>query len=110
MARPRKNRDQKRSEILRFRLRPSELSRLQKAARAGGLSLSDFVRAILIDGRLRVIQEVRTFDADLYDELRRIGVNLNQAVHKFHATGDAPPQLVRAAAAVEKVVMDLIDK
>jgi hypothetical protein len=110
MARRRKNRDQQRSEILRCRLRPSELFRLQKAARSAGLSLSDFVRAILIDGRLKVTQEVRTFDADLYNELRRIGVNLNQAVYKFYATGEAPPELARAAAIVEKAVMDLIDK
>jgi hypothetical protein len=110
MARPRKDRHQRRTETLRCRLRSSELFRLQKAARSAGLSLSDFVRAILVQGRLKVTQEVRTFDADLYDELRRIGVNLNQAVHKFHATGHPPAQLERAAAMVEKAVMDLIDK
>ena len=110
MARPRKERQQQRTETLRCRLRPSEMFRLQKAARSAGLTLSDFVRAILVDGRLKVTQEVRTFDADLYDELRRIGVNLNQAVYRFHSTGDAPPQLLRAAAAVEKAVMDLIDE
>jgi hypothetical protein len=89
---------------------PTEGVVLQRAPHPAGLTLSDFVRAILVDGRLKVTQEVRTFDADLYDELRRIGVNLNQAVYKFHSTGDAPPQLLRAAAAVEKAVMDLIDE
>lgn len=110
MARPRKDRHQQRTETIRCRLRPSEKFRLQKAAKASGVSLSDFIRGVLVDGRLKVTQEVRTFDADLYDELRRIGVNLNQAVHRFHSTGDAPPQLLKAAAAVEKVVMDLIEE
>jgi hypothetical protein len=84
------------------------MMRLQKAALAAGLTLSDFVRAMLVHGRLKVVQDVRQFDSELYDQLRRIGVNLNQAVYKLHSTGDAPPELAQAAAAVEKVVMKLI--
>lgn len=110
MARPRKESPQQRSQTLRCRLTAVEKMRLQKAAIAAGLSLSEFVRAMLVHGRLKVVQDVRQFDAELYDNLRRIGINLNQAVHKFHATGHAPPSLERAAAMVEKAVMELIEK
>jgi uncharacterized protein (DUF1778 family) len=108
MPRPRKEPTSPRSQLLSCRLTPTEHARLAKAARQANLTLSDFVRALLINRKITVTHHVRTFDADLYDELRRIGVNLNQAVHRFHSTGWAPPELARAAAAVEKAVMKLI--
>jgi uncharacterized protein (DUF1778 family) len=110
MPRPRKDPSYQRSETLRCRFTPTEHERLTKAARLAGLSMSEFVRAVLTNRRLKVTENVRKFDGELYDQLRRIGVNLNQAVHRFHATGDPPAELTRAAAAVEKMVMNMIDQ
>ena len=110
MPRPRKDPSYQRSETLRCRFTPTEYQRLVKAAGQAGLTLSEFVRAVLVNRRVKITQDVRKFDGELYDQLRRIGVNLNQAVHKFHATGDAPAELVQAAATVEKAVMNLIEQ
>ena len=90
MPRPRKGPGYQRSETFRCRFTPTEYQRLVKAAGQAGLTLSEFVRAVLVNRRVKVTQDVRKFDGELYDHLRRIGVNLNQAVHQFHATGDAP--------------------
>jgi hypothetical protein len=108
MPRPRKEPTLQRNRLLSCRLTAAELRRLQKTAHAASLTLSDFIRAVLVNRSVTVTQHVRTFDGELYEELRRIGVNLNQAVHRLHTTGHAPPELSRAAAAVEKAVMKLI--
>jgi hypothetical protein len=110
MPRPRKDPSYQRSETLRCRFTPTEYQRLVKAAGQAGFTLSEFVRAVLINRRVKITQDVRKFDGELYDQLRRIGVNLNQAVHRFHATGDPPAEITRAAAAVEKMVMNMIDQ
>jgi hypothetical protein len=108
MPRPRKEPSSQRNKLLSCRLTAGELRRLQKAAHGASLTLSEFVRAVLVNRAVKVTRHVRIFDGELYEELRRIGVNLNQAVYRLHSTGQAPPELGRAAAAVEKAVGKLI--
>ena len=108
MARPSKGRDDQLSEMLRCRLRPAEYLRIRQAAQAAGLTLSDYIRRMLLRGEVTVRQS-RSLDPDVYDQLRRIGVNLNQAVHKLHATGQIPPELARAAAVVEAFILGMMD-
>lgn len=108
MARPRKGRDDQHSETLRCRLRPAEYLRIRQAAQQANMSVSDYVRRMLFTGTV-VIKKTRTLDPAVYDELRRIGINLNQAVHKLHATGLIPPELARAAALVEAIMLGIAD-
>jgi hypothetical protein len=108
MARPTKGRDDQLSEMLRCRLRPAEYLRIRQAAQAAGLTLSDYVRRMLLRGEV-TIRQYRSLDPDVYDQLRRIGINLNQAVHKLHATGQIPPELARAAAVVEAFILGMMD-
>jgi hypothetical protein len=108
MARPSKGRDDQLSEMLRCRLRPAEYLRIRRAAQAANLTLSDYVRRMLLSGHV-VVRQTRDLDPGVFDQLRRIGVNLNQAVHKLHATGQIPPELARAAAVVEAFILGMID-
>jgi hypothetical protein len=108
MARPRKGRDDQLSEMLRCRLRPAEYLRIRQAAQQANMSVSDYVRRMLLTGTV-VIKKTRTLDPEVFDQLRRIGINLNQAVHKLHATGLIPPELARAAALVEAIVLGIAD-
>jgi hypothetical protein len=108
MARPRKGRDDQLSEMLRCRLRPAEYLRIRQAAQQANMSVSDYVRRMLLTGNV-VIKKTRTLDPEVFDQLRRIGINLNQAVHKLHATGLIPPELARAAALVEAIVLGIAD-
>ncbi|NIQ95473.1 MAG: MobC family plasmid mobilization relaxosome protein, partial [Desulfuromonadales bacterium] len=57
-----------------------------------GLSPSAYARKMLLTGKVVRVQSSK-LDPETLDQLRRIGVNLNQAVHKFHTTGKAPPEL-----------------
>jgi hypothetical protein len=108
MARPRKGRDDQLSEMLRCRLRPAEYLRIRQAAQQANMSVSDYTRRMLLKGTV-VVKKTRTLDPAVYDQLRRIGINLNQAVHKLHATGLIPPELARAAALVEAIVLGIAD-
>jgi hypothetical protein len=89
-------------------MRPAEYLRIRRAAQKANMSLSDFTRLMLLSGTAPV-RQMQTFDPEVYDQLRRIGINLNQAVHKLHATGRIPPELARASAIVESFILGMID-
>jgi len=108
MARPPKGRDDQLSEMLRCRVRPAEYLRIRQAADGAGLSVSEYARSMVLTGQV-TIRQLGTLDAELVDQLRRIGINLNQAVHRLHATGEIPPELASAAAAVEAYILGIID-
>ncbi len=108
MARPPKERHDQRSETLRCRMRPAEYLRIRRAAQKAELSLSDYARRMLLTGEV-TIRQTQSLDPESFDQLRRIGVNLNQAVHKLHAKGRIPPELASAAATVEEFILRIID-
>jgi mobilization protein NikA len=108
MARPRIGRDDQLSEMLGCRLRPAEFLRIRQGAQKANMSVSDYTRRMLLSGTV-VVKKTRSLDPEVYDQLRRIGINLNQAVHKLHATGLIPPELARAAAVVEAIVLGIAD-
>ena len=100
MARPRKAAEDRRSEIVRFTVRPDELVRIHKAAARSGRTLSAYARAMALSGRV-VMQQSRSLSPDDFDELRRIGVNLNQLARVANRKGDLPPGLARLCATIE---------
>jgi hypothetical protein len=108
MARPPKGEDDQRSEILRCRMRPAEYLRILREAERSNLSLSEYARHMLLTGTVSVTPAEGP-DPETFDQLRRIGVNLNQAVHKLHATGRIPDELASAAATVESFILRMID-
>jgi hypothetical protein len=91
MARPKKNPDEARTEVARFRVTSAELHHLHQQAQAAGLSLSDLVRQRALKGRVRVPRNRAS--GELLTELNRIGVNLNQIAHMLNRGGDTPQDL-----------------
>lgn len=108
MARPRKPAHDLSSEVIRFTVRPAEYLRIQHAAAAAGTTLSQYARSMVLKGRI-VVKQTRGLDHEAFEQIRRIGVNLNQAVKVLNATGRMPPELPRAAATVEKFIIEMID-
>ena len=87
-------------ENFTVRLTAAERARVEEKARQLNLSPSDYARACLVRGTVRVVQE-GGFDPELVRELLAIGNNLNQIAHRLNATGThAPAQL--------DVVLDVI--
>ena len=56
-----------------------------------------------------VVKKSRSLDWSVVDQVPRIGVNLNQAVHVANATGEIPPDLARIAAYVEDLLMKEVE-
>ena len=76
------------SDRIYIRLQPTDKSRILEHAKKAGLSLSEYMRRMSCDGKI-VVNDNRA-DVGLIRELNKIGVNLNQMVRKFNATGKAP--------------------
>jgi len=93
MGRPRKF--EPRSQQLNLSLTTSELESIKRRAHAVGMRPVHFGRAILLDqGRkLAVDREVKDSNVQrlVYDQLVRLGNNLNQMVRHLHRTGDPLP-------------------
>jgi len=108
MARPRKSAAERRSEIVRFAVRPNEYALILSVAKAARMTVSDYGRAMCLKGEV-TIKQTRALDWDTLDQLRRIGINLNQAVYKLHATGEIPSDLESAARSVEDFMISRLE-
>ncbi len=108
MPRPKKDTDERRSEALAFRLTPAERLRVEHAAIEAGLSASEYAREQTLNGRIVMEQRI-ALDPAVFDQLRRIGVNLNQLARIANQSKQAPPELARACAAVEEFLMRELD-
>ena len=83
---------ERRTASLRSWVTPDEKDRLAAAAAREGKALSDYVRQLCLrrGGRSPVVAGVRQNPEAklLADELRAIGINLNQLAHVANATGE----------------------
>jgi uncharacterized protein (DUF1778 family) len=103
MARPKKDYAALRTESIAFRLTLAQRLRIEEAAAIAGVSLAEYVRRQSLKGRI-VVHEHRSLDPAAYDQLRRIGVNLNQLVRRTNRTGRAPPEVAGLCAAIEEIL------
>lgn len=95
MARPRKNDTEKRVDQLNIRLTKAETAKITGWARASGLDTATWCRQRLLTGKFPS-PKTALIDAETYKELRKIGVNINQAVHKLHQLGEKSDYLAES--------------
>ncbi|WP_421754180.1 plasmid mobilization protein [Croceimicrobium sp.] len=107
MARPTKNIEEKQSEVLRFRCTPSEKNSIQEKSSQVGLSLSDYMRAMALDGQIKIQQS--KYDFELVHQLKKLGVNINQQTKKLNATGVIPIELKRVLPKLEELLDQLLE-
>ena len=87
MARPRKNDIDKRTRQLNIRLTESESIRLNDYAKTSKTNPAELVRQKVFTGKFPPAK-MALLDIETYKELKKIGVNINQAVHKLNQTGE----------------------
>lgn len=88
MGRPRKNDGEKRIAQLNLHLTKDEEKKIMEYAAASGMFPPDWVRKKIFTGKFPPIK-LSPIETSLYQELRKIGVNLNQGTHKLNQ-GDVP--------------------
>jgi hypothetical protein len=76
---------------------------------SGQRELAGPFRRVALSGRMTV-QQARALDWPAFDQIRQIGVNLNQAMRLANTTGSVPPELLTAAAAVERFIAREIER
>ena len=97
---------------LTIRLPASLKESLRVEAEARGLNLSDYARSKLFDEiapiRRRPQRQVSGLDRSLLIELRRIGINLNQAVRKLNS--QKQPSVNQADRQLLQTLLDVLQK
>jgi Ni,Fe-hydrogenase maturation factor len=79
---------------LHIRVMLAELVRWRRQAKRFGLSLSEYVRAKMNNGKVRVVMVT---DPALLAEYKRHNNNLNQVLHLWHSSYPVAPTVVIAA-------------
>src|SRR4051812_18099144 len=102
---PRRPKDEPRDCFQTFRFTGAEITRLRARARTSGRSLSAYVRMILLEPQEPGMPTAPRPHGDekpkseqpavqvLADQMRRVGVNLNQIVHRMNEMRTPPPEL-----------------
>lgn len=106
MARPRKNKDKRRSEFTGLWLTPAERVRLEKQRAQTALPFSEFARRLLFEGEVNIHPASEQL-AELIWLVRRAGVNLHQAVKIGHFDGALPEWIDETRAEIEEVIIKL---
>ncbi|MEO5975959.1 MAG: plasmid mobilization relaxosome protein MobC [Chryseolinea sp.] len=91
MSRPKVNETERRIVQVNIRLTQEENGKVNEYAISSGLSPANWIRHKIFTGKNPPIK-VSAMDATVYQELKRIGVNLNQVAHKLNQ-GDFPQDL-----------------
>jgi len=103
MARPKKQPGERRTRRINPRFTPAEHAQVEQAAARAGMSAAEYVRAQTLKGRV-TLQHHRTLDPAAFDELRRIGVNLNQLARIANQSGRVPGELGKALTQLETIL------
>ena len=107
-----------RDRLVRLRYSAEEYAAVCDAARRAGYTVSGYVAeaALATAGQRETVSAAAGVDRELLvaliasrDQVARIGTNLNQAVARFHATGEPPPWLDRVTALTGRVILRLED-
>ena len=93
MARPKKEKDLRKSRRISLRLTETEYEVYKEFARRGGFTLSELIRRFLTNGkvsyRMPIVADMPQLK-EITAQLAAIGNNLNQIAKKFNALGIPP--------------------
>jgi hypothetical protein len=103
MVRPRQQR--RRDRQLNISLSEAEIDRLRQRAAAAEMRLVDYARALLLfEGREPAPPSVPQIDRLVYEQLKRLGNNLNQIARQLNAGRGTPPDLSRLLQDIRAVL------
>ncbi len=107
MGRPALQEDDKRIIQVNIRLTKEENEMVCNYAQASGMTPANWIRQKAFTGRFPAIK-VSPVNAELYRELHKIGVNLNQAVKQLNS-GKLSPVFLTILGALVKTQKDILN-
>lgn len=111
MGRPRLEDQDKRIVQVNIRLTEDENKRITHYALASGISPANWIRKKVFMGKFPPVKQ-SPLDAFIYNELKKIGVNLNQATHKINRGEPAKeyiPSITQTKYVLDKILKILVD-
>ena len=116
MARPKKPTTETRPHVVSFRLTDIEMAQLEKEATAAGLVPNECARLKTIGGhapgkRKKEREEEHRLELsfELRQELRRVGVNMNQIARRLNMTGEhEPEELASASKRIDEIITHIL--
>ena len=97
---------EKRTELISFRLTPSEKEQLRRVLQEHGLrNVSEFVRSVLLTGKYRIKNsECTKTKSDLLYHLAKIGTNMNQIAKRTNLAGDVDGQVLEELVKIRRLL------
>jgi uncharacterized protein (DUF1778 family) len=86
--------EQRKGRLINVRVSDAEHSAIEEAAKSAGMSVSAFFRSLLLEGagvRPILTAEDRLIMAALLEDMRMIGINLNQVARSLNAVKAVHP-------------------
>lgn len=108
MARPKQQREKRKTRIVSFRLTDAEFALIAQAAAKARLGPNDLSRLATLSGEKRLIVKVAaSCDPAFLKRLDQIGNNLNQLVRSAHISGRIPPLIDELCGRIEAIVAEV---
>ncbi|KAB2915557.1 MAG: plasmid mobilization relaxosome protein MobC [Bacteroidetes bacterium] len=108
MTRPVKDETEKQNTVLPpIRCTVYEKAQISQKAEQSGMTLSEYVRQMALKGKIVIKQSLVEFT--YFDQLRKIGVNINQQTRQLNATGIVPEQLPRLWEKLEELMDKMLE-
>lgn len=108
MARPTLDDAAKLSHTLpAVRCTAAEKQHIRSRSEEAGLSISEYIRQQVFNGKVVIKQS--DFDFDTAQQLRKIGVNLNQQTKKLNTTGVLPVELKQVWQKLETLLDKMME-
>lgn len=108
MARPTKDEATRLSHTLPpVRCTAEEKKQIQTKSDELGLSISEYVRQMVLNGQI-IIKHSKA-DFELTQQLRKLGVNLNQQTKKLNGTGVMPVELTTLWKKLEQTLDKMME-
>lgn len=109
MARPKKTQEERLTQRVKFDLTASDYAKALQSANDAGMTMAAYARQQFLKGKV-VIHEKRKLDHATFDQLRRVGVNLNQLTRAVNQTGNIPDtRLTNVCLLLEDALLKTID-
>ncbi len=110
MARPKKEKDLRKSRHISLRLTETEYAVCKEFARRGGLTLSELIRRFMLNGkvnyRMPIVADMPQLK-EITAQLAAIGNNLNQIARYLHTGGMMTDELQKEINACVEDVMKM---
>lgn len=98
----------RKDKVVRMRLSADELVAIEKAASAADMTMSAFMRSLLLEGagiQPLLAEDDRTVMGFLADEMRTVGTNLNQMTRALNSGGSIRPDDLEANIGEVQIVV-----